>query len=313
MIKAGEILLGYPNEYGKLPPSPIHDPDKGPPFDFGRNGSYLVFRQLQQNVPAFWHYIARATQRDNQTEAEHLKACVELASKMVGRWPRGSPLATNADAEPPPGARPETDPQSQDFDRFVYDDDPLGLKTPLGSHVRRSNPRDSLEPGPHGKERLSAADSLHVTRLHRVIRRGRPYGAPLVASMDPHEMLKRVAAMTPEEILHPPSDDTGRGLLFLCFNANIARQFEFIQQTWINNPKFVALYHDSDPLMGQRHPEELHEPADVFTVQAKPVRRRYTGLNSFVRVRGGGYFFMPGIAAVKYLAGLPASTASARS
>jgi Dyp-type peroxidase family len=308
MIKPGEILLGYPNEYGTLPPSPtVADPLGGQPFDFGRNGSYLVFRQLQQDVPGFWNYIAKAAHRANQTLPEHLEACVKLAAKMVGRWPRGAPLATNPVAEPPPGDRRETDPTSGDLDKFLYGEDPLGLNTPIGSHIRRSNPRDSLEPGPDGKERLSADDSLHVTRLHRIVRRGRPYGPPLVPSMDPNDILQRVASMNPSEMRHAHADphDPGRGLLFLCFNANIARQFEFIQQTWINNPKFVGLYQDSDPLMGHRHPGELNEPADIFTVQATPVRQRYTGLNQFVRVRGGGYFFMPSIEAVKYLAHLP--------
>src|SRR5207302_8867109 len=134
-------------------------------------------------------------------------------------------------------------------------------------------------------------ESLRVTRLHRIVRRGREYGLPVHQSMEPADILT--------------APDTGtepdRGLHFLCFNANIARQFEFIQQTWVNNPKFGGLYADSDPIMGQRHPVEMNTPADVFTEQAEPVRRRYRSLPEFVRVRGGDYFFMPGVEAVKYL------------
>jgi Dyp-type peroxidase family len=296
MIKPGEILLGYQNAYGKLPPSPlVPDPRRNQPFDFGHNGSYLVFRQLQQDVPGFWQYIASAARREQQTPTEHLKACVLLASKMVGRWPGGAPISRFPDSEPA-----YTDPLLEDANAFFFDEDPLGLKTPIGAHIRRANPRDSLEPGPDGQARLSADESLRVTSLHRMIRRGRPYGPPLAESMQPGDILQA-----------PPTDpdDPERGLLFLCFNTNIARQFELIQQTWVNNPKFGGLYRDSDPVMGQRHPGELNEPADIFTAQAKPVRQRYTGLKQFVRVRGGGYFFMPSIAALKFLGNIQSGSA----
>jgi len=114
--------------------------------------------------------------------------------------------------------------------------------------------------------------------------------------------------MEPDEILQVPAepdpDKVDRGLLFLCFNANIARQFEFIQQTWVNNPKFGGLYGDSDPLMGQRNPVAFEEVADVFTLPSDPVRQRALDLNEFIEVRGGAYFFMPGIQALRHLAGL---------
>ena len=296
MIKTGEFLLGYPNQYEKFPSSPtVPNRHSGEMLDFGRNGSYLVFRQLQQDVPGFWKYIFEAT-RSSGSPADHFRACVRLAAKMVGRWPSGAPLSKDPESEPI-----DQDPKTIDNDDYLFEEDPLGLNTPIGSHTRRSNPRDSIEPGPDGKERLSAEVSLQVTKLHRIIRRGRPYGPPVVSSMDPKDILRALA--DPKALADAIRSE--RGLLFLCFNANIARQFEFIQQTWINNPKFGGLYRDGDPIMGQRHPGELNEPADVFTVQAKPVRQRFTGLKPFVRVRGGGYFFMPSIEAVKYLAHVP--------
>jgi deferrochelatase/peroxidase EfeB len=181
--------------------------------------------------------------------------------------------------------------------------------------------------------------------------------------MDPVKMVQKIAA-TPNH-----SDGVDRGLHFICFNADIARQFEFIQQTWVNNPKFGGLYADSDPIMGQRFPAQatpifkvtetalerlgksglpdnllsklaqlrdheirgeesflaelglplepanpppwrkalLHEcrlsSADTFTWQDVPARRRFTHLPDFVTVRGGAYFFMPGLDAVRFLAG----------
>jgi Dyp-type peroxidase family len=286
VIKAGEILLGYNNEYDTLPLSPAIPTAGGGFLDFGRDGSYLVFRQLNQNVRAFWRFIDRATAAPGQSAADHAKAREQLAAKMVGRWRSGAPLALSPDAD---------DPKLLNADVYGFaETDPLGVRCPIGSHTRRSNPRDALEPGPDGG-RLGAAESLRVTRLHRIVRRGREYGLPVHESMEPADILT--------------APDTGterdRGLHFLCFNANIARQFEFIQQTWVNNPKFGGLYADSDPIMGQRQAAAGSTPASTFTWQDDPVRHRFTGLPDFTRVRGGGYFFMPGIQAVKYLAGQP--------
>jgi Dyp-type peroxidase family len=289
-IPAGEFLLGYENAYGEVPPSPVAPAAGGRgPFDIGEHGSYLVVRQLAQDVRKFWSTIREKTRRPGQTEAEHRLALQVLAAKMVGRWPSGAPLALS-----PAEDRPEL----LDEDKYAFaEKDPLGLITPLGSHTRRSNPRDSLEPGPGGEGRLTAEDSAAVTRLHRIIRRGRPYGPPVAPSMQIADILARLDSPDFDESVE-------RGLLFLCFNANIARQFEFIQQTWINNPKFGGLYEDPDPLMGHRQASEMDRPTDVFTVQSEPVRRRYKGLPDFVTTRGGGYFFTPGLAAVRYLAGL---------
>jgi Dyp-type peroxidase family len=284
-LKAGEMLLGYDNEYQKSPVSPaIPAPDGKGFLDFGRNGSYLVFRQLSQNVRAFWQFVDQSTAAPGLSPEEHAKARVKLAAKMVGRWPSGAPLVLRPEAD---------DPALRDEDKFAYSaTDSLGTSCPIGAHIRRSNPRDSLEPGP-GTGRLSPEESARVTNLHRIMRRGREYGPPVAESMEPADIL--AAPVSAEE--------PDRGLYFICFNANIARQFEFVQQTWVNNPKFGGLYADSDPLMGQRHPLNI-PPADTFTWQDNPVRRRFTGLPEFVRVRGGGYFFMPGVDSVKYLAGL---------
>ncbi len=104
--------------------------------------------------------------------------------------------------------------------------------------------------------------------------------------------------MDPSDILR--AEATGeRGLHFICLNANISRQFEFVQQTWANNPKFDGLYNDPDPIIGSRGPGD-----DIFTEQSEPVRRVVRGLPQFVTVRGGAYFFLPGLAALRYLASI---------
>jgi Dyp-type peroxidase family len=292
-VKPGEFLLGFPNEYDRMSVSPtVPSPGGTGHLDFGYCGSYLVFRQLRQDVRGFWQLMDRATARPGQTEKEHADARTALAAKMVGRWPSGAPLALSPQGD---------NPKLEDADQYgFYGDDALGAKVPIGSHTRRANPRDALEPGPEGKGRLAPEESLRVTKLHRMIRRGRPYGKPIADSMNPADVLR-----TP-----PCPDEEECGLHFLCFNANIARQFEFVQQTWVNNPKFGGLYADNDPIMGQRKPDQL-SAADTFTAQGEPVRRRLRGLPDFVQVRGGAYFFMPGLEALKYLAGAAAELAAA--
>ena len=145
-----------------------------------------------------------------------------------------------------------------------------------GSHIRRSNPRDSLDPDP------GSDDSLELNRRHRLLRRGREYGSPL----------------TTEQALHAEDDGEPRGLHFICLSGNIARQFEFVQQTWLNNPKFAGLYDDADPLVGPSEPF-----GGCFTAPGEGIRERYKGVPRFVTVKGGAYFFMPGLAALRSLAG----------
>jgi deferrochelatase/peroxidase EfeB len=227
-------------------------------------------------VHGFWNYLAENA--PGIIAGDKTQACIALASKMVGRWPSGAPLVKSPDAD---------NPQLQDDNDFMYvgSGDADGLKCPIGSHLRRSNPRDALDPKP-GSER-----SIEVGKRHRIIRRGRVYGAPVAESMQPGEIIGK------------PDDLKDRGLHFICFNTQIGRQFEFIQHTWINSTGFDGLYEDDDPLTGDRGGTESH-PAGAFTVQQEPVRRRVTGMPRFVAVRGGGYFFMPGISAIRYIAAL---------
>jgi deferrochelatase/peroxidase EfeB len=163
------------------------------------------------------------------------------------------------------------DPALASSNDFLYaDQDPHGFACPIGAHIRRTNPRDSLVP---------RKDSLTVSNRHSILRRGRSYGAPL------------------QRFSTESDDGTERGLLFVCANANIARQFEFVQQTWVNSPKFGGLYDDRDPLLGSHGAE-----GGTLTIPERPVRRRLTGLPRFTTVRGGGYFFLPGIRALRFLA-----------
>jgi Dyp-type peroxidase family len=147
-IKAGEFLLGYPDETGSLPPMPT-------PELLGRNGTYIVFRKLHTRVAAYRRYL-REQAASREEEAR-------LGAKMVGRWQSGAPLALSPDHDDPQlGADPS---RNNDFD---YHDDLRGFKCPAGAHARRANPRDALED----------EGSVNV-RLHRMIRRGTSYGPML--------------------------------------------------------------------------------------------------------------------------------------
>ncbi len=299
-LKPGEVLLGHENAYGhlgltprvracddhslRLPPA-TEDPTLR---DFGSHGSYLVFRQLEQHVATFWRYVNQAA-----SSLPDGKDGVWLASRMVGRWPDGSAVTLFPE-------RDSTD-EVNDVNDFLFADhgDAEGQRCPIGSHIRRTNPRDTMLPMPHDRE-LSGdagddrrrATRLALTNAHRIVRRGRPYGPPLHPELDP-------AHMTVD-------DGKARGLYFLCFNANLRRQFEFVQSSWVVNPSFGGLAGDPDPLLaaGRTVPFE----ASDFTLQGCPARR-VSKVPRVVETRGGAYFFMPSRNALLFLSELlPAAT-----
>ena len=329
LLALGEILLGYHNEYGfpaELPKVAAGEgaadllrpaADGAGARDLGRNGSYLVFRQLAQDVPGFWRWMAK--------EAAHAGLDAQaLAETMVGRRMGGAPLPDFETGLALPGV----DPGDRALNGFLFDSDPDGLSCPIGAHIRRANPRTGDAPaqvdGPidylltmlglttRRLDKPTAStlpweknttvwpylrhedDAIASSRFHRILRRGREYGQKidLAAALD------------------PSTPDPGAGLQFICLNANIARQFEFVQGAWLANAKFAALTGEQDPLLGNREPfpappiSETPQPTDGFTRPgADPARRRSAGLPQFVTVRGGAYFFLPGLAALKWIAG----------
>jgi deferrochelatase/peroxidase EfeB len=165
----------------------------------------VAFRKLHQRVAAFRQYI-----KDNSKSADDAEL---LAAKMMGRWRSGAPLALcPVHDDPELGADPKRN------NNFLYEaDDPGGLKTPAGSHSRRSNPRDASIAG--------------VARIHRMIRRGTAYG-PLL----------------PGGVM--VDDGADRGIVFAFVGAYIGRQFEFVQSQWINDGVFIGADHDRDPISG---------------------------------------------------------------
>ena len=283
-LAPGEIVLGYPNEYKVQSESPTaelaDDPAghleptaDGKHKDLGRNGTYLVYRELTQSVHALWDYLAKQSKEPGNTPVDR---AIALGAKMVGRWPNGAPLVES----------PDRDDTERDDNTFKYaHDDGIGLACPVASHIRRANPRDALGAG------RDHEDSVIMVRKHQMVRHGRPFGDPV------SEKLK------PEEILAAGDDKKQRGLHFICLVGNISRQFEFVQRNWIQSANFGGLYKDGDPLTATRRTGE--NANDEFTCPAKPVRRKYKGVPQFTTLVGGGYFFLPGIAALRFIAGHP--------
>lgn len=271
-VPLGEILMGHLNGHNEVAQGPVvaagigdtaglPDHPKGVGFkDLGLDGSYMVVRELKQDVYAFWQSMrANAAHiRERDPEGSANVTTTWLAERVVGRDTHGNLLC------PLGGTIPV---ENNDFG--FWDRDRHGAGCPMGSHVRRANPRDGLAPTEKDKQTL-----LDAANNHRILRRGRKYGATISVP--------------------PTPDDVDRGLLFICLNTDITRQFEFVQQTWILNPNFAVLYDETDPLIG---------PKGSMTIPEEPYRR-IIDVETFVQMAGGEYFFLPSMPALNYLASL---------
>jgi Dyp-type peroxidase family len=261
-IRTGEFVLGYLNEIDRYPVSPSVAPDADPSRvlprlqdnrgDLGRNGTFIVIRQLEQHVDAFDDFVANANVPPPQNREL-------LAAQMVGRWRSGAALVLHDQQD---GYTQRVLEAENDFG--YHREDRHGFTCPIGAHIRRANPRDSLAEGLG----ITPEKAQLLVDQHRILRRGRVY------------------------------EDGGRqGLVFVCLNANIERQFEFIQNSWLLNGEFGGLTGETDPLIGVRQ----HH----LTIQHPLLGQCHRNLPQFVSTRGGEYFFLPSITALNYLARLP--------
>ncbi|MEA3041455.1 MAG: hypothetical protein QOC65_944 [Sphingomonadales bacterium] len=377
LVEPGEFIIGYPDNRGNFPPEPelsaLADPgnrlpvaDKSREFGnsivdapraVGRNGTYLVIRQLEQDVTGFWDYCWGEYRRlKERLPAPYDVRPDYIAAKLVGRWRDGSSLVRNpyypfpqehqkreerranrptaenfneqtaiaAAGEPigsetvraetnpgegsaitaPPAsaaagvaatptaaaaqwaagaartgevegkdakaaeAAGQAPPQKQERVAFSDNDflfgveDPQAMRCPIGAHIRRANPRDTLAPGD--------MEQVGISNRHRILRVGR---------------------------LYQPEEGRDPGLLFMCLNGDIERQFEFVQQTWLISPAFHGLVGEQDPLTSNCDGSGFVVPSHDGPVRLKP-------LPQFVKTLGGGYFFMPGRSLLAWLGGV---------
>jgi Dyp-type peroxidase family len=250
-LKPGEFVLGYEDEAGPLG---IQAPE---PPELRLNGTYMVFRKLYQDVAAFRRYLGTAAKALYGSDDVYHQDLV--AAKMMGRWRSGCPVDLSPEKDDPAIA---ADPLRRN--NFTYAGDDKGLRCPLGSHLRRTNPRATP---------LKRATTV---RRHRLIRRGVEYG--------PH-----LADGTLQD------DGIDRGLVNLFIQADIERQFEFVQKEWMKGGEFIGLDpNEQDPINGTGG-----EGSQMSVPGAK--RPFLFDLPTFVLVKGGEYLFVPGLNALRGL------------
>src|SRR5262249_47931764 len=129
--------------------------------DLGRNGTYLVFRQLAQNVQCFKNFVSQTASLVYGIQVPKKEQEDWVASQLIGRTRDGEPLISRS-------ADSADSPHHDRNDFLYYFEDRFGLACPIGAHIRRANPRDALGPDPD--------TALRLSKMHRIIRRGRLYG-----------------------------------------------------------------------------------------------------------------------------------------
>jgi Dyp-type peroxidase family len=280
-LATGEFLLGYPDEAQEIAGAAM-------PLDFSRNGTFMAYRKLHQNVMAFRKFITETAVPfgavfgiGNPKDAEET-----LIAKIAGRWSDGVPLARaptvdewrkfNVQYPDVPADKDAAGYQkrSKALIDFIYKEDPQGLKCPITSHMRRVNTRDELAP--------SGTEGSVLNNRRRILRRGLPYG----------DSSKSV------------SDADEHGIIMLIACASLFRQFEFVQQQWINYGLDANAGNDTCPLTGN-HEGGADGPKAKFVIASDPKSGRppfvVEGIPQFVETRGGEYFFVPSMTALRMI------------
>lgn len=284
LVWPGEFVLGYPGQDAMDIAKPGLVARAGPSWT--RNGSFLVFRRLRQDVAAYREYLATAAAELSRTVGLDLTP-EQLSAKFVGRWPSGTPIVHSPDLD-----RPELAADASTVNDFMYVEatpatsaagnghngsrqsagDELGLICPHAAHIRKAYPRDHA----------TSIDTVSSMETHRILRRGVPYGEPFPA----------------------PGE---RGLLFLAYQTSIERQFEFITRAWLNNPNLRSGIDGHDPIAGQRSYAVKGDRTRTFKLPYQngdgTVERATIKIpKDWVIPTGGGYFFVPSISALQDLA-----------
>jgi Dyp-type peroxidase family len=270
-LATGEFLLGWADEAQEVAGAAV-------PAAFSRNGSFFSYRKLHQHVDAFDGWVDAAAVRLAAAwgfdQVAHARQT--LLAKMAGRWTDGVPLTAAPDlaawAEFNQRCPPGSAQRARALVEFRYQDDPQGTRCPVTSHLRRMNPRDALDPmaGAAPADRMGSA----LNNRRRLLRRGLPYGARDDA-------------------------DGEHGIVMLCHCTSLSRQFEFVQQQWLNFGLDFNAGNDSCPLVGN------HAPGARFVIAANPASGHAPfvagGLPQFVSTRGGDYFFAPSMTALRMI------------
>lgn len=289
-LATGEFLLGYPDEAQETPGAAM-------PLSFSRNGTFMAYRKLHQRV-ASWRTFVRAESEkfgkvfgvDDPDDAHEL-----FVAKMAGRWSDGVPLSKAPDAKAWRAFNAQFPVGSAERKKalidFTFGDDPAGAKCPATSHVRRVNTRDALDPWVAVNQADRASGSV-LNNRRRILRRGLPYGSSPEGTRD--------------------DDDHGVVMMIVC--SNLSRQFEFVQQQWVNYGLDARAGNDACPIVGNHSqgavtadPEARRKngPAAKYVIPADPSNEHppyvADNLPQFVETRGGEYFFVPSLTALRMI------------
>jgi Dyp-type peroxidase family len=277
-IRPGEFIIGQPDESQELPP-------QAPPWEFTNNGCFLVFRKLHQNTKTFAAYIDdQAALYARVMGVPKAEAVQTLRAKMVGRWDNGVPMMAaptyqdlqqfNADW----AGKEDTAEYKRLMTDFIYRPDLDGTKCPVSAHIRRANTRDMLDPAITSPD-PNAWNGSVLNRRRRMMRRGIAYGVFEAPGQE--------------------NDSAEHGLIFKALCANIFRQFEFVQQQWVQYGLDFNVGNHTDPLIGNR------DPHDRFVIATDPKDHKPPficgHMPQFVDTRGGDYFFLPSMTAIDML------------
>ena len=277
-LATGEFLLGWPDEAQEIPGSAM-------PLDFSRNGTFVAYRKLHQDVAGFAAWVDRTAQQfgAHWQLADPKAARATLLAKMAGRWQDGVPLIAAPDypawlafnrSWPGDGTAAQQAERALRLVTFTYGQDRDGAKCPVTAHVRRSNTRDMLDPQGTNPD-MSVRSGSALNNRRRILRRGLPYGSV-------------------------SQDDGEHGIVMLATCASLSRQFEFVQQQWLDYGLDFGAGNDTCPLVGN------HGPDAKFVIAAEPGSGLApfiaSGLPQAVSARGGDYFFVPSMTALRMIA-----------
>jgi Dyp-type peroxidase family len=285
-VCAGEFVLGYATQQDAFPglpgpPRPLGDASGAIAPAWAANGSFLVFRRLRQLVGGFRAFTAASAKALARPDVDDAR----VAAMLVGRWPSGASVIRSPGHDDLAAAEPSV------RNAFGFGagnpalglvDDTEGVRCPVAGHVRKVNPRDlDTDQG-----------SASATLARRILRRGIPYGPPYLGAH--------------------ADDAVDRGLLFLCYQASIIRQFEFLTSRWVNDLSLPTnpsgeLGLGFDMLMGQTYNRVrsafLRFPAADGTLTDVAIGNAGLDIKDWVIPTGGGYFFAPSISAMRDVLG----------
>jgi Dyp-type peroxidase family len=288
LVWPGEFVLGYPaTGPDPLRPGPVAEAVP----KWTKNGSFLVFRRLHQDVALLWQWIHAQVQAEVKAGATSLDD-ISLAARLIGRWPSGAPFNRTPEADNPVmggdpfennnfiynsdtpnvkfGRGDGSAPKGTKFPNQMAGADPAGITCPWAAHIRKVNTRDSP----------SDVGSTTATYARRVLRVGVPYGPPIEDRYT--------------------NDGVDRGLLFLSVQSSIEEQFEFLQSRWMNDPTRPKTPGGNDMLVGQNTPAEGHvRSCNIFLPGVTASPSILSAPRQFVIPTGGGYFFLPSLSALR--------------